>query len=222
MNVELDPVKYLPYDASSRIFFYLDVQQLGRCCLVSKAWSEFASRDSFWIPLLAYENVPRKTTLKSYCMQHSISSMYALVMHIQEFIKYTKPNQIGKFTCIFPHNPDYSINLEWGYGQVNSKKEPNATHFLAYLKKIYSSEKIPQIFHRFKNQIISFNKIPLCHVLVKPSIAPVLYMKTTIILPKDYLDLTRQISGIVESRLKDLSIEDESLRGTSTISTFIP
>jgi hypothetical protein len=111
MSVRLDSTEVLNQDSVGDILSNLGPHDLGRCCQVSKAWNKVASEDRFWIQVVPKELA--EGHLKEFLDSHAVTSFEGIGDRMEGFVR-NKVSLIGRFTCYFPFNSEYSVDAELG------------------------------------------------------------------------------------------------------------
>lgn len=140
MSIEISS-KYVPNDVMNHVLSFLNAKDLGQCCLVNKAWHKAASNDPLWKQFFKGENLPSGMNAKKYFEKHGVNSKN-LVQRIQDFANKVSLNQKGSFTCSFPLNPGYILNMEFGYGSVTYQQNPDLEEFCFFTKKLCNDESL--------------------------------------------------------------------------------
>ena len=125
----------LPQECWFKIFSYLNLQELGRCSLVSKSWHKITTDNRLWKRHFPEINIPFdvgfKKSIDSYILNyfenHSIiRSKRDLEKRIQKFVGRVTLKKTGTFLCLFPFNPGCEVIIRLGYGTTGKRVDLNS------------------------------------------------------------------------------------------------
>lgn len=142
----------LPIDMSIQIFSHLDPQDLARCEQVSKRLRIISNDKILWEQIrermFPETAVPSDSSAKKCVVDYIKDSVYSfdeIVARIAKFASKVRLNQIGRFTCAFPKDPECILSVTFGYGAINQYGEPQTKDsyiFRGQLKESNSDDNI--------------------------------------------------------------------------------
>lgn len=129
--MSLDPMSVLPRQIGLTVLSYLNIQNLGTCCKVSKSWNLLASDNALWgivskgifSETIQADNI--KNFLKTYHDQCLVSSD-ELIDRAEAFVNKLSVDQNSRFRCILGNGTNYrTLSIEI----LNLNKPPNTYDF---------------------------------------------------------------------------------------------
>ncbi len=120
----------IPNDLKPIILHFLDHKGICRMQSVSKEWCTYASADKLWLDLFhaIYPKEPlpipgqAKNKFKERILSIPIKDESHLEKAITSFFLKLKWNKKRGFTCFFPNDPSYSLNLAQSFGPERGTK----------------------------------------------------------------------------------------------------
>jgi hypothetical protein len=124
VKTRLDPAECLCWDKMVDISSDFSLEDIERCCRVSKLWEEIFDDDLFWGPLVPgikdfmeqHKNLAGQS-VRDYIKNHSVKSLTDIRERFQEFCSQVPVK--GSFDCFFPFNPGCHFNAKVQFGYSN-------------------------------------------------------------------------------------------------------
>lgn len=138
----IDFIATPPKDVALLILRNLNEQDLAICCMVSKIWKERASDNSLWRNIFPELNL-WGDDIKGYVDEIAVKSIGGVLQLFRQTLSDAPPDQIVRFMCLFPFNPERVIEFTFGYGNVNpaNRKTPDIKEYCIFTRRVHVIDK---------------------------------------------------------------------------------